>query len=330
MTTPETEFSDCAPLLKIQDLTVDFMNGGRALRAVDGVTFSITHGETLCLVGESGCGKTVTALSIARLLPAPPALYVKGEIWINGDDVLKMPESGVRRIRGGMVSYIFQEPGTSLNPAFSVGSHIRDALRLHRPGSATDEEVLRLLKLVGISAPESRMRDHPHQMSGGMQQRVMIAAALACEPKLLVADEPTTALDVTIQAQILDLLQNLKQRLGMSILLITHNLGIVGDVADRVAVMYAGQIVELAPARDLLKRPLHPYTRALINSVPKVGCVTEQLAAIPGVVPTLGAMPSGCRFHPRCVLAQQDCTGNPPELKEVELGRWVRCPYWQH
>jgi peptide/nickel transport system ATP-binding protein len=317
------------PVLRIQNLTVEFGRGERAIRAVDSVGFTMNRGETFCLVGESGCGKTVTALSIAKLLPTPQARYMSGEIWLNGADVFRMAENEVRRIRGHVVSYIFQEPGNSLNPVFSVGSHIKDALKLHRPGFATDEEVLRLLKLVGISAPESRIRNHPHQMSGGMQQRVMIAAALACEPQLLVADEPTTALDVTIQAQILDLLRDIKQRLGMSILLITHNLGIVSDVADRVAVMYAGQIVELAPARDLLKRPLHPYTRALINSVPTLGYTAEKLAAIPGSVPTSGGLPSGCRFHPRCALAQQDCAVNSPQLKEVEPGRWVRCPYWQ-
>ena len=328
--TPNSAKSEIiGPVLRIENLTVEFGSGHRALRAVDSVSFNIGRGETFCLVGESGCGKTATALSIGRLLPTPPACHVKGEIWLNDRDVLKMRESEVRQIRGGVVSYVFQEPGTSLNPAFTVGSHIKDALNLHRPDCATDEEVLRLLNLVGISAPESRMHNYPHQISGGMQQRVMIAAALACEPKLLVADEPTTALDVTIQAQILELLQDIKNRLGMSVLLITHNLGIVSDVADRVAVMYAGQIVEIAPARDLLKRPLHPYTRALINSVPKLGHAAAELATIPGTVPPPGAMPRGCRFHPRCALAQSDCAENAPELKQVEPGRWVRCPYWQ-
>src|SRR5438045_7469562 len=208
-----------------------------------------------------------------------------------------MKKTDLRQIRGGMVSYIFQEPGSSLNPVFRVGNQIREALKLHRPEVNTDHEVIRLLKLVGIPAPESRIRDYPHQLSGGMQQRVMIAMALASQPKLLIADEPTTALDVTIQAQILELLKDLKQRLGMSMLLITHNLGIVGDIADRVAVMYAGQIVELAPAAELLTRPLHPYTQALLNSVPKLGANLQRLIAIPGSVPNPGDFPPGCRFH---------------------------------
>jgi len=215
-----------------------------------------------------------------------------------------------------------------LNPVFPVGKQIKESLKLHRPTVAKDEEVVRLLTLVGIPAPESRLRDYPHQLSGGMQQRVMIAMALASEPKLLVADEPTTALDVTIQAQIIDLLRALKERFAMSILLITHNLGIVGDIADRVAVMYAGQIVELAPASELLSRPSHPYTQALMNSVPKLGGGTQRLAVIPGNVPDLAAMPSGCRFHPRCQKARSDCSQNAPALLEVEPQRWVRCPYW--
>jgi len=329
MTPSDTEPVTVDPVLRIENLTVEFGSGRAALRVVDGVTFNIGRGEMFCLVGESGCGKSVTALSIGQLLPTPPACRVKGEAWLSGREVLKMTEREVRKVRGEGVSYVFQEPGTSLNPAFTVGSHIKDALKLHRPECATDEGVLRLLAGVGISAPESRMRAYPHQLSGGMQQRVMIAAALACQPKLLVADEPTTALDVTVQAQILELLHDIKERLGMSILLITHNLGIVSDVADRVAVMYAGQIVELAAAHDLLKRPLHPYTRALINSAPKIGHTKPELAAIPGTVPPFDAMPSGCRFHPRCAFAQSDCAKSAPELKEVEPGRWVRCPYWQ-
>jgi oligopeptide/dipeptide ABC transporter ATP-binding protein len=279
-------------------------------------------------VGESGSGKSVTALSIARLLPSPPAHYPSGEILLNGQDVLRASSRQLRQLRGEGVSYIFQEPGASLNPVFRVGRQIRESLKLHRPAAATDAEVIRLLKWVGIPAPESRLRNYPHEMSGGMQQRVMIAMALAAEPKLLVADEPTTALDVTIQAQILDLLKDLKDRLGMSMLLITHNLGIVGQIADRVAVMYAGQIVEMAPAAELLRRPLHPYTQALINSVPKLGHPGERLNAIPGNVPNLGSMPSGCRFHPRCPKARPDCSSHVPQLLEVEPKRWVRCPYW--
>jgi oligopeptide/dipeptide ABC transporter ATP-binding protein len=317
-----------SPLLEVRYLRLDFGSAAQALRAVDDVSFTLNAGETLCLVGESGCGKSVTALSIARLLPIPPAHYLSGEILLAGRDVLQMSKPELRAIRGGVVSYIFQEPGASLNPVLPVGSQIKESLRLHHPAEATDDEVVRLLTQVGIAAPESRLRDYPHQLSGGMQQRVMIAMALAARPKLLVADEPTTALDVTIQAQLIELLRQLQQRLGMSLLLITHNLGIVGDVADRVAVMYAGQIVELAPARELLRRPLHPYTQALLDSVPRLAATGERLKAIAGVVPQLGAWPRGCRFHPRCPQAKPECAEKPPELVEVEPNRWVRCPFW--
>src|ERR1039458_7186929 len=317
------------PLLEIRNLKMDFGTGADALRAVDGVSLTIGTGETVCLVGESGCGKTVTALSIAQLVPTPPANYVGGEILLNGRDVLKMSSGELRNIRGGVVSYVFQEPGASLNPVFRVGNQIKESLKLHKPEKATNDEVIRLLKLVGIPAPESRIKNYPFEMSGGMQQRVMIAMALASEPKLLVADEPTTALDVTIQAQILELLHDLKQRLGMAILLITHNLGIVGDMADRVAVMYAGQIVELSPAKELLRRPLHPYTKALMNSVPKLGGDADRLSAIPGNVPRIGNFPPGCRFAPRCPIAKPECSNAIPELLEVEPGRWVRCPFWK-
>ena len=316
-------------LLEIKNLKMDFGAGTDALRAVDGVSLAIGAGETVCLVGESGCGKTVTALSIARLVPTPPANYVGGEILLNGRDVLKMSNSELRDIRGGVVSYVFQEPGASLNPVFRIGNQIKESLKLHKPEKATKEEVIRLLKLVGIPAPESRIKNYPFEMSGGMQQRVMIAMALASEPKLLVADEPTTALDVTIQAQILELLHSLKQGLGMAILLITHNLGIVGDMADRVAVMYAGQIVELSPAKELLRRPLYPYTKALMNAVPKLAGGANRLSAIPGNVPRIGNFPPGCRFAPRCPIAKPECSKKIPELVEVEAGRFVRCPFWK-
>jgi oligopeptide/dipeptide ABC transporter ATP-binding protein len=315
------------PLLEIKNLRIDFGVGPQAVRAVDDVSLAVDAGETLCLVGESGCGKSVTALSIARLVPAPPVRYLSGEIWLDGREVLRSSKGDLRRIRGRAVNYIFQEPGASLNPVLRIGSQIKETLKLHRPQTATDAEVVRLMKLVGIPAPESRRRDYPHHLSGGLQQRVMIAMALASEPKLLVADEPTTALDVTIQAQILDLLHLLKQQLSMSILLITHNLGIVSDLADRVAVMYAGQIMELAPALQLLRAPRHPYTRALIQSVPKLGAGAQRLAAIPGQTPSLGAMPSGCRFHPRCPKRQSACSQEIPALIEVAPQRWVRCPF---
>ena len=315
-------------LLEINNLQLDFGRGPNALRAVDGVSLTLDVGETLCLVGESGSGKSVTALSIARLVPSPPAQYVGGEILLEGCDVLRMSSAKLRKIRGGVVSYVFQDPGASLNPVFRVGNQIKESLRLHRPDVATDAEVIRLLKLVGIPAPESRVKNYPHEMSGGMQQRIMIALALASQPKLLIADEPTTALDVTIQAQIIELLRDLKEKLGMAILLITHNLGIVGDLADRAAVMYAGQIVETARSRDLLRRALHPYSQALIHSVPNLGARSDRLIAIPGNVPQLGAFPDGCRFHPRCPKAAPDCSRKAPALVEVEPGRHARCPYW--
>ena len=314
--------------LQIRNLKLEFGTPAKPLRAVDDVSLDIGAGETVCVVGESGCGKSVTALSIARLVPTPPARYVGGEIILNGRDLLQMSPKELRNIRGGVVSYIFQEPGSSLNPVFRVGNQIKESLQLHRPEFANDDEVVRLLKLVGIPAPESRLRDYPHQLSGGMQQRIMIAMALASQPKLLVADEPTTALDVTIQAQIIELLRRLKQELGMSMLLITHNLGIVGDIADRVAVMYAGQIVELASASELLTRPLHPYTQALLNSVPKLSADVDRLTAIPGSVPNLGAFPPGCRFNPRCPKGRHDCPQKSPQLIEVQPKHWVRCFYW--
>ena len=361
-------------LLEIKNLKLEFGSGDAAVRVVDDISLSIDAGETVCLVGESGCGKSVTALSIARLLPSPPARYAGGEVLLNGRDVLKMSRE-LREIRGGVVSYVFQEPAASLNPVFRVGNQIKEALELHKPeklretklprnareptaspsqkgnGSrsavplmegvkdgligrrllsrSSDAEVIRLLKLVGIPAPESRIKSYPYEMSGGMQQRIMIAMALASRPQLLIADEPTTALDVTIQGQIIELLRDLKQKLGMAILLITHNLGIVGDIADRAAVMYAGQIVELAPAKELLRRPWHPYTQALMDSVPKLGSDDRRLTSIPGNVPQLNALPGGCRFHPRCPKAQAECSQKVPTLLEVAPNRWVRCPFWQ-
>jgi oligopeptide/dipeptide ABC transporter ATP-binding protein len=317
------------PLLEIKNLKIDFVSGDVGLRAVDDVSLSIGSGETLCLVGESGSGKSVTALSIARLVPSPPARYSGGAVLLNGRDVLEMSGAELRNIRGGVVSYVFQEPGAALNPVLRVGNQILEVLERHRPERAGQEEVIRLLKLVGIPQPEWRMRDYPFQLSGGMQQRVMLAMALACEPQLLVADEPTTALDVTIQAQILELLRELRQRLGMAILLVTHNLGIVGDMKGQVAVMYAGEIVESGTATTVLQNPLHPYTKALLNSVPKLGNETRRLSGIPGVVPRPGEFPPGCRFAPRCSQARPDCSENGPELLEVQPRRWVRCPYWK-
>ncbi len=311
------------PLLELRDLHIHF----GATPAVDGVSLSLEEGRTLCLVGESGCGKSITALSIARLLPMPPAHYPRGEILVDGREVLRLPSRQLQALRGGTVGYVFQEPGASLNPVLRVGTQIREALELHRPDSATEAEVLRLLRLVGIPAPESRIRDYPHQLSGGMAQRVMIAMGLASQPRLLVADEPTTALDVTVQAQIIELLKRLQGELGMAILLITHNLGLVTDIGDRVAVMYAGRIVEEGPATEILTRPRHPYTRALLRSVPELGRSSNRLAAIPGTVPSLGQWPSGCRFAPRCPVARPECGQHMPELEEIAPGQSVRCPF---
>jgi oligopeptide transport system ATP-binding protein len=321
--------SHAMPLLEIRNLTLDFVSGGSSARTLDGVFLTVNEGETVCLVGESGSGKTVTAMSVAQLLPSPPARYQNGEILVQGQDVLRMSKKDLRALRGGVVNYVFQEPGAALNPVFRVGQQIMEALRLHQPRHATQEEVVRLLKLVGIPAPETRANSYPHQMSGGMQQRVMIAMAIASRPKLLIADEPTTALDVTIQAQILELLRELKNQLGMAILLITHNLGVVRELGDRVMVMYAGQVVEEASVEQLLTRPLHPYSRALLKSVPQIGAGHERLLAIPGTVPQPGAWPAGCRFHPRCPQRQADCDRAVPPLLSAVQDRKVRCPYWE-
>jgi oligopeptide/dipeptide ABC transporter ATP-binding protein len=316
-------------LLDVKDLQVSFFTDEGEVHAVDGVSFSIERGQTLALVGESGCGKSVTALALAKLVATPPGVYKGGEVLFEGEDILKMPKDRLRKIRGAKISYIFQEPATSLNPVFRIGNQIKETLQIHRPEAATNDEIIRLLKLVRIPDPERRMRDYPHQLSGGMQQRVMIAMGLACNPALLVADEPTTALDVTIQAQILDLLKDLKKQIGMSILLITHNLGIVGDLADNVCVMYAGRVVEQSPAAELLKRPLHPYTVALMRSIPRLGARADRLQSIPGNVPNAARLPAGCKFAPRCDRVQPDCSRDPePTLLDVN-GRQVRCPYWE-
>jgi oligopeptide/dipeptide ABC transporter ATP-binding protein len=314
-------------LLDVRDLQLEFRVQDAWVRAVDGVSLHLNAGETLGLVGESGCGKSVTAQSIMRLLPEPPARYPDGQILVQGRNVLGLSPAELRGLRGRVVSYIFQEPGAALNPVTRVGSQILEVLKLHRPAHAQVAEVVRLLQWVGIPAPEERRLAFPHQLSGGMQQRVMIAMALASEPALLVADEPTTALDVTIQAQILDLLRELRQRLGMAMLLITHNLGLVADLADRVAVMYAGQIVETGPTEELLRAPRHPYTRALLRSAPDLARPALRLAAIPGTVPTPGQWPTGCRFAPRCSAAQPACHTTAVPLLPTASPSSVRCLY---
>lgn len=311
------------PLLEIRNLRIDF--GSR--RAVDEISFSVDSGKTYCLVGESGCGKSITALSVTRLLPTPPASHPQGEILLEGRDVLRMTPRELQRIRGGTVGHVFQDPGAALNPVMRIGDQIRESLALHRPGSATEAEVVRLLRWVGIPDPETRLKAYPHQLSGGMQQRVMIAQGLASHPKLLIADEPTTALDVTVQAQIIELLRDLQQRLGMAILLITHNLGLVGDIADQVGVMYAGQLVEEGPANEVLRHPRHPYTRALLRSVPELGRPSRRLEALPGSVPGPGDWPAGCRFAPRCPVARDSCTMDSPAWSPSPDGHRVRCPF---
>jgi len=316
------------PLLAIRDLRIEFPSGaGAAAAVVDGVSLDIAAGEAVALVGESGCGKSMTALSIGRLVASPPARYTAGSILLDGREVLKLDEPELRRLRGAVVSYVFQEPGAALNPVMRIGRQIREMLELHRPQDNTETEAARLLRSVGIASPETRARQWPHQLSGGMQQRAMIAMAVAAHPKLLVADEPTTALDATVQAQILELLNGLRRELGMSLLLITHNLRIVARVAGRVCVMYAGQMVEEGPAEAVLTHPLHPYTKGLLGSIPQLRSGSARLRAIPGQVPRAGRMPPGCRFHPRCPIARPECAQQAPALVELVPGRRVRCPY---
>ena len=308
------------PLLTIRNLRVEFGPEERPFRAVDDVSLEAGAGETMCLVGESGSGKTVTALSIARLVPSPPARYSRGEVLLNGQDVLKMSSTELRQIRGGMVSYVFQEPAASLNPAFRVGAQIKESLKLHRPDVATDEEVVRLLKLVGIAAPELRRRSYPHELSGGMQQRVMIAIALASQPKLLVADEPTTALDVTIQAQIIDLVKRLRDKIGMAIIWISHDLGVVAGLASTVQVMYAGTIVERGPVNEIFNDTRHPYTLGLKGALPRVDRRGERLVSIEGSPPDMRNPPVGCPFAARCAFRIERCLTERPPLLPVADG----------
>ncbi|NUM55017.1 MAG: ABC transporter ATP-binding protein [Candidatus Hydrogenedentes bacterium] len=318
------------PVLEVRDLQTHFYTDAGLSRAVDGVSFSIGAGKTLALVGESGCGKSVTALSIMRLIPSPPGRIVGGSIKLHGTELLALPESEMRKVRGNGISMIFQEPMTALNPVFRVGNQIAAAIRVHRPMSKKDarELAVELLYRVGIPAPDERVDDYPHQMSGGMRQRVMIAMALACDPRLLIADEPTTALDVTIQAQILDLLRKLQSEMGMSILMITHNLGIVAEMADEVAIMYAGKIVEHGPMRSIFGAPSHPYTVGLFKSLPSMSKPGERLYAIKGSVPPATRFPAACRFHPRCPYAMDACSRDEPGPIAVAQAHTAAC--WLH
>ncbi len=318
------------PLLEVKGLRTSFYTRDGVVRAVDGIDFHVDRGEIMGLVGESGCGKSVTSLSIMRLV-AKPGRTEAGEVLFDGQDLLKLSPDAMRRIRGERISMIFQQPQSSLNPVWDVGRQIAEVLEIHRGmrrGPARDR-ALELLRMVGIPDPSRRLKAFPHELSGGMAQRVMIAMALACEPELLIADEPTTALDVTIQAQILDLMRNLRDETGTAIILITHDLGVVAEMCDRVAVMYAGEIVEQTDVTTLFRRPLHPYTRGLIGSIPVVGSVQEELAVIPGNVPNLIDLPKGCRFAPRCQTRIEEnvtlATEVHPQLLPVGEGHDVRC-----
>ncbi len=318
-------------MLSVHGLKSYFYTAEGVVRAVDGVDFDLASGTTFALVGESGCGKSVTALSILRLIPSPPGRIVEGRILFREQDLLELAPGQMRDIRGNRIAMIFQEPMTSLNPVFSVGKQIAEALQVHQHRSRTEawQESIDLLRRVGIAEPERRASHYPHQLSGGMRQRAMIAMAMACRPALLIADEPTTALDVTIQAQILDLLQRLQDELGMAVLLITHNLGIVSENARRVAVMYAGKIVEEADTQVLFENPYHPYTRGLLRSIPrpmeKIQKGRTKLYEIPGIVPRLTEAPRGCSFARRCSEARTACRDGEPELIEMEPGHRVRC-----
>ena len=315
------------PLLSVRDLRVEIATQSGLLTVVDGISFDVGQGEVVGLVGESGSGKTVTSLSIMRLLPSPPARIVEGEVWFDGRDLLTLPFGDLAEARGDALSMVFQDPMASLNPAFTVGNQLIEAVRLHRDTTRAEarRRAKELLDLVGIPDPESRLGEYPHRLSGGMRQRVLLAMALANEPRLRIADEPTTALDVTVQAQILDLTRSLQEELGMAMIFVTHDLGVIADIADRVMVMYAGQLVEQAPVHDLFAEPRHPYTKKLLAAIPQATPRGERLTSVPGVVPVPGRWADGCRFSPRCSFATDECREAPVELTAVGLDREVRC-----
>ena len=325
--------ADASTLLSVEDLQTYFFGREATARAVDGVGFSISLGRTLGMVGESGCGKSVTALSILRLVPDPPGRIVRGAIHFQGRNLLDLPERQMRRVRGNRISMIFQEPMTSLNPVYTAGSQIAEVYRVHRRMGRREafEAAIDMLDRVRIPEPARRAREYPHQMSGGMRQRVMIAMALACDPDLLIADEPTTALDVTVQAQILELMETLRDEFGSSILMITHDLGVIAETSDDIAVMYAGQIVEQAPTGPLFEHPNHPYTQGLMRSVPRLEWIRagQRIQPIPGSVPDPSNHPVGCRFHPRCPYAIADCRAAIPPLEPCGEDRFVRCIRWR-
>ncbi len=313
------------PVLAVEELSIGFK--GIGANVVDGVSFSVAPGETLCLVGESGCGKSVTALSLMGLLPCPPGEITSGRAVFEGKDLLSLPKSEISEIRGDKIAMVFQEPMTSLNPVFTVGDQIGEAVRRHRNVSKNEAQAraLEMLKRVRIPAPEKRLKEYPHQLSGGMRQRVMIAMALANDPSLLIADEPTTALDVTIQAQILSLVRTLQEETGTALIMITHDLGVVAEVADKVAIMYAGRIVEAGPVGEIFTNPQHPYTLGLMSSIPSLAKRSGRLVTVAGMVPTVDAMPEGCRFATRCPFVAPECRANVPQLSQVGPDHEAAC-----
>ncbi len=317
-----------ASLLQVKDLRTHFFTDEGVVKAVDGISYDVQEGETMGLVGESGCGKSVSALSILRLIPSPPGKIVGGEIWFEGQDLLKVGEAQIRHVRGNRIAMIFQEPMTSLNPVLTIGRQITESLELHLKmnRSAANRRAVELLEMVGIPEAHTRLKDYPHQFSGGMRQRVMIAMALSCDPKLLLADEPTTALDVTIQAQILEIMARLSRELGTAVIIITHNLGVVARYADRVNVMYAGKIVESGSAREIYGRPRHPYTLGLLRSVPRLDeARRDKLVPIEGLPPDLANIPQGCSFYPRCSYHIDRCLAEEPPLMLIEEKHYAAC-----
>lgn len=319
--------SQQSSVLQVSDLVTSFQIGGTWVNAVDGVSFEVKRGRTLGIVGESGCGKSVTSLSIMRLIPSPPGKISSGKIIFEGQNLLDKSEGEMRKIRGNQISMIFQEPMTSLNPVFTVGDQIGEVYRVHKGASKKEalERSIEMLKQVRISSPETRVHEYPHQLSGGMRQRIMIAMALACKPTLLIADEPTTALDVTIQAQILALMNQLQSEVGMSTVLITHDLGVVAETCDDVVVMYGGRIAEQGSAKEIFSNPKHPYTIGLLDSIPKLGVEQERLRTIPGLVPSLGNFPKGCRFADRCPRVTAECREGLPPLISVGVDHLAAC-----
>jgi oligopeptide/dipeptide ABC transporter ATP-binding protein len=316
------------PLLSVKDLKTYFYTEEGVVKAVDGVTYDVQEGETLALVGESGCGKSVSAMSILRLIPFPPGRIVDGEVLFDGEDILKMDDTEIRRVRGNRISMVFQEPMTSLNPVLTIGKQLTESIELHLKldKEAATARAVQLLEMVGVAEAERRVNDYPHQFSGGMRQRVMIAMAMACNPRLLIADEPTTALDVTIQAQVLEVMARLSREFGTAVIIITHNLGVVARYADRVNVMYAGKIIETSTAEKVYADPRHPYTLGLLNSVPRLDQASgDKLIPIEGLPPDLGHLPPGCAFYPRCTYRIDKCKEEYPPLQMVSENHYAAC-----